>query len=211
MDALQRLLDGRGFTSQVALDALLHYPALLALRTMSIVTIDEGRDDFLIELLTHPRWTDPYGRRGPANAAEVLHINRALDGDMINKLPRWEGKVRWLYPQSHFLKTVLQEVVTENGVASTRYEQLCDDVEYRTGLVQLLTAAGTPRPNMGKLPTSVIGTPQRPRATIEGVVAAAVVTARIGYAFVMGFADPGRVYGSGPYRRGGGATRAQAS
>lgn len=42
------------------LDALLHYPALLALRTMSIVTIDEGRDDFLIELLTHPRWTDPY-------------------------------------------------------------------------------------------------------------------------------------------------------
>jgi hypothetical protein len=160
VDALQRLLDGRGFTSQVALDALLHYPALLALRTMSIVTIDEGRDDFLIELLTHPRWTDPYGRRGPANAAEVLHINRALDGDMINKLPRWEGKVRWLYPQSHFLKTVLQEVVTENGVESTRYEQLCDDVEYRTGLVQLLTAAGTPRPNMGKLPTRVIGTPQ---------------------------------------------------
>jgi hypothetical protein len=151
VDALQRLLDGRGFTSQVALDALLDYPALLALRTMSIVTIDEGRDDFLIELLTHPRWTDPYGRRGPANAAEVLHINRALDGDMINKLPRWEGKVRWLYPQSHFLKTVLQEVVTENGVESTRYEQLCDDVEYRTGLVQLLTAAGTPRPNMGEV------------------------------------------------------------
>jgi hypothetical protein len=80
-----------------------------------------------------PRWTDPYGRRGPANAAEVLQINRALDGDMINKLPRWDGKVRWLYPQSHFLKTVLQEVVTANGVESARYEQLCDDVEYRTG------------------------------------------------------------------------------
>lgn len=42
MDALQRLLDGRGFTSQVALDALLHYPALLALRTMSIVTTTKG-------------------------------------------------------------------------------------------------------------------------------------------------------------------------
>jgi hypothetical protein len=88
VDALQRLLDGRGFTSQVALDALLHYPALLALRTMSIVTIDEGRDDFLIELLTHPRWTDPYGRRGPANAAEVLHINRALDGSLARTHPQ---------------------------------------------------------------------------------------------------------------------------
>ena len=150
MDVLQRLLDGRGFVSQVVLDALLHYPALLALRTMSIVAIDEGRDDFLVEVLTRPRWTDPYGRRGPANAAEVLHINRALDGDMINKLPRWEG-TGWLYPQSHFLKAVLQEVVTENGVESTRYEQLCDDVEYRTGLVQLLTATGTPRPNMGEV------------------------------------------------------------
>ncbi|CPR13154.1 hypothetical protein BN971_04461 [Mycobacterium bohemicum DSM 44277] len=150
VDVLQRLLDGRGFVSQVVLDALLHYPALLALRTMSIVAIDEGRDDLLVEVLTRPRWTDPYGRRGPANAAEVLHINRALDGDMINKLPRWEG-TGWLYPQSHFLKAVLQEVVTENGVESTRYEQLCDDVEYRTGLVQLLTATGTPRPNMGEV------------------------------------------------------------
>jgi hypothetical protein len=90
----------------------------------------------------------------------VLHINRELDGDMINKLPRWEGKVRWLYPQSHFLKTVLQEVATENGVESTRYEQLCDDVEYRTGLVQLLTAAGTPRPNMGEVADERNWTPQ---------------------------------------------------
>jgi SIR2-like domain len=162
--ALQRLLDGRGFVSQVVIDALLHYPALLALRTMSIVTINEGRDGFLVELLTRPRWTDPYGRRGPANAAEVLHINRALDGDMINKLPRWGG-TSWLYPQSHFLKTVLQEVVTENGVETTRYEQLCDDVEYRTGLVQLLTATGTPRPNMGEVASGPSwDAAERPRA-----------------------------------------------
>ena len=104
MGALRRLLDGRGFTSQVALDALLHYPALLALRTMSIVTIDEGRDDFLIELLTHPRWTDPDGRRGPANAAEVLHINRALDGDLISGTNRRQhmGRSQTLSEGEHF-------------------------------------------------------------------------------------------------------------
>jgi hypothetical protein len=80
----------------------------------------------------------------------VLHINSVLNANVINQLPRWYGG-RWLYPQSHFLKAVLEELFTENDIDAVRYRTLCDDVEYRTGLVQFLTSApGALRANSGE-------------------------------------------------------------
>jgi hypothetical protein len=137
VDALQRLLDIRRATvNLVAYDDLRHYPALLALRATSIEAVRLRRDDVMIELLTRPRWRFEGRFLGqPISAAGALHINHILDGNMVNKLPRWNGQ-QWLYPASYLLWTALEDFFEEQGVDAVLYQSLCDDVEYRTGLLQ---------------------------------------------------------------------------
>jgi NAD-dependent SIR2 family protein deacetylase len=149
--AIQWLLDARQFKQNDVVDKLQHYPALLALRTMGITAIRHGRDDVLIALLTRPRWKDPFSRVRFTSVAQVLHINHVLDHGLINDLPRWDGQ-RWLYPPSHLLKIVLEDVLMDPDINLDRYKALCADVEYRTGLVQYLLPPEPSqlRPNSGE-------------------------------------------------------------
>src|ERR1700682_4306690 len=138
-DALQRLMEANRFATVIpAYEELQHYPALLVLRAMRIEAIRHGRENLLIELLTRPRWTNHRRGNRPLTAAGALAINLVLDARMVNNLPRWGSKMEWSYPASHLLKTALEDFFAENGVDPDTYRTLCDDVEYRTGLVQLL-------------------------------------------------------------------------
>ena len=107
-----------------------------ALRAMSIEALRRERDRLLIDLLIKPRWKNRMDRYGPIVAIGVLHMNVVLDGDMVNRLPRWGGGSGWLYPASHLLKTVLQDLFRECGLEQEAYVKLCYDVEYRTALLQ---------------------------------------------------------------------------
>ena len=90
--AVQRLMDARRTSPPlVAYDELRHYPALLALRAMSIEAVRRGRDDVLIELLTEPRWNPLIEGQQPMPAAGALHLNRVLNDDMVNRSQRWKG------------------------------------------------------------------------------------------------------------------------
>ena len=151
VDVLQRLLDGyRTFTGYPILISLQHYPALLALRTMSIVAVHRGRDDLLIELLTKPKWTNPANQYGPKSAAHVLHMQLVLERSVINSLPRWNGG-GWQQPQSHLLSADLQEIFDRYLTGQDRYVTVSHDVEYRTGLVQhLYPEQGGLQPNSGE-------------------------------------------------------------
>jgi hypothetical protein len=133
IEALQWLMDARPREA----NALLHYPALLALRAMSIEAVLSARDGILIELLTQPRWRENPLRAKAINAAEALHINRVIPADLVNTLPTSQPR-GWKYPSSHLLKEVLAKFFADNGIVDARYETVCDDVEYRTGLVQHL-------------------------------------------------------------------------
>ena len=140
VEALQALLDRpqsqpRQLVQTV--DELWQYPSLLALRTMSIEAVRQGRDDLLVTLLTAPRWDDPFYPRRSTVAADVLHMHNVIEPDFANRLPRWNGR-EWRYPPSHLLRTVLTSFFEDHGVDASRYDTLCDDVEYRTGLVQFL-------------------------------------------------------------------------
>jgi hypothetical protein len=137
-NVLRRLLDARRkVISDSSFDALQHYPALLALRAMSIEAVRVGRDDLFVGLLTTPRWNDPFNRTRATSAAQVLHLQRVVDDRNANGLPRWGGE-HWKYPTSHLLRASLHDFFVDHDVHSATYDELCDDVEYGTGLVQHL-------------------------------------------------------------------------
>lgn len=137
-DVLQRLVSARTvFAGSFIglLDGARHYPALLALRTMGLVAVRRKRDDVLIHLLTEVTWRNPLGGRDPILAAEALHQHRILDHDALNTLPRWEG-TKWYFPASHMLRADLREVMLEAVPQEAEYKTLCNNYEYRVGLVQ---------------------------------------------------------------------------
>lgn len=153
VDVLQRLLDAHKMSSgNTVLVGLQHYPALLALRVMSAVAVHRGRDDFFIHLLVTPQWADPFRGNSPVAAAHVLHMDKVLEGNFVNGLPRWDG-TSWLYPPSHLLREDLNDILVDYLGTAERYRMVIDDVEYRTGLVQYLTqesASGAYRSNSGE-------------------------------------------------------------
>lgn len=151
VDVLQRLLDARvTLTGHDIPIHLQHYPALLALRTMSLVAINRGREELVIQLLTNPEWTSPVNSRMSKLPAEVLHLQIVLDGDWVNQLPRWGGD-RWKYPESHLVRTDLEPLFRDYLTGHDRYKELSDDAEYLTGLMQELRhGRGTLRANSGE-------------------------------------------------------------
>jgi hypothetical protein len=151
-DVLQRLLDARVTLTghQIPIN-LQHYPALLALRAMSLVAINRGREDLVVKLLTTPEWDNPANSLASKLPAEVLHLQIVLDGNWIDQLPRWGGGNGWLYPQSHLLRSDLSELFAQYLSGPGQYETLSDDAEYLTGLVQELRhGSGTLRANSGE-------------------------------------------------------------
>ncbi len=149
--AVQRLMDARRTMPQLrAFDDLRHYPALLALRAMSIEAVRLGRDEVMILLLTRLRWDSHVEGQRPIPSAGALHLNRVLPDQLVNQSEKWRGK---RYPASHLIKSQLEDFFGEQGVDSALYRSLCDDVEYRTGLVQHLLPpeqAGFGGANMGE-------------------------------------------------------------
>jgi len=141
-EVLQRLIDARSVRGDGALNQYLmhaqHYPALLALQTIGVVTVHRGHDGLLIRLLTEVSGRDSFGNLELVRVAQMLHMNRVLDANAVNGMPRWSGQ-HWRYPQSHLLREDLREVLREFFFADVDYKIATDDYEFRTGLVQETT------------------------------------------------------------------------
>lgn len=173
IDVLQRLLDARHeLTGQTLLLDLQHYPALLALRTMSIVVVHRGRNDLLIDLFTLPQWEHPGKARAPKHAVNVLHPAEVLnDNGWIDQLPRWGTTRGWLYPSSHLLNSDLSPLFADYLTGSGRYNIVSDDVEYLTGLAQtFLRDPGAHPPNSGEFLLETKwdhGDPERPHSEVR--------------------------------------------
>ena len=137
-DVLERLMDARRKRLSVSwLDALQHYPAHLALRSMSVEAVRNRRDDALINLLTRPRWNDPDNHQNTSWTAYVLNQDSVIASTVIDGgNPRWSDQA-WDYSVSKLMTRVLRDFFVDWGVDSG-YEELCKDVEYRTGFVQYL-------------------------------------------------------------------------
>ncbi|MFC8190842.1 SIR2 family protein [Cellulomonas sp. NPDC057328] len=131
---------------------LQHYPALLAYTTLGTIALARSRDKLFIRLSDEPTWKSPFDR-APARSVEALHQNWLLESEHINTMPRWERPgQRWLYPQSHLLRVVLEPVITE-VLPVSRYHEAIDDFEYATGLLQRIAPGGVETvypPNAGE-------------------------------------------------------------
>lgn len=135
-NVLEALMDARRNVLHLpAHDNLQHFPALLALRAMGIEAVALGQDDLLIELLTKPRWKNRLNRFGATTPAGVLHLNAVLDANLVRNLATLNGFPA-AFPASHLLKVLLEDLFREYGVEDAVYRELCDDVEYRTALLQ---------------------------------------------------------------------------
>ena len=124
---------------------------------MGVEAVKQRHDDVLIELLTRPRWNDPGTLNKSTSAAHTLNIHRVIDDTIINRLPRWKNNnpdwkdtSTWKYAASHLLKEVLSEFFSDQGVDTVSYEAICEDVEYRTGLVQVRRETNNLMSNAGE-------------------------------------------------------------
>lgn len=95
IEVVQAILNRRTVVNGQMVQAfteLRNYPALLALRCASIESVNRGRDEVLIGLLTTPRWDDAFNRNRSTLAADVLHPLNLIDEGHIDGLPRWENR-----------------------------------------------------------------------------------------------------------------------
>lgn len=138
--ALQTLLHARHSATgsyDGALERLRHYPAVLALRTAGVVSVESGRDDVLLHLLHRTAWRDRFGDPSQVAAVQSLHEARVLGDRWVKQLPRWGG-TKYIFPTSHLLRHVLRETLA-GFVAADEYEFAHDRLEYRLGLAQFRT------------------------------------------------------------------------
>lgn len=118
-------------------EALRHLPALIALYSGALAAVASKHDDVLLRLLKEPTWVEPSSNRGEVSAADALHTMRVLDQNLVNAFPRWNNN-KWLWPQSHYLREVLQSTLLPLVGDDSSYKILFDRTEYRVALAQVL-------------------------------------------------------------------------
>ncbi len=136
--ALQRLLQARTEPTGSYMDHLdtaRHYPALLALRGMGAVAVHTGNEKLLLRLFTEPRYRNWLRTDVRLPAVHALHDWMVLEPNVVNGLPRWNGR-QWqrLYPISHLLRQDLREPLRDWIPDDDDYRRTLDAYEYRAAL-----------------------------------------------------------------------------
>ncbi len=148
MRSLQRLMSARGSFSgshNAETEAMRHYPALLCLWAMGVGAIAAGREDVLAGLLIGPTWTPIFGQPIPQPAVHCLNPNLIVAAD--DQAP---GGARWLYPQSHHIRAVSRDSLSEIEPGDDEYKAACDRLEYLASLVAMDTDAPSGFPWAGE-------------------------------------------------------------
>lgn len=137
--AFKRHPDGQ---FQPALTNLMHYPALLAVTTMTATGSLAGRYDLVGPVLISPRYKlATMNNEEPASHA--VHPWRVFENDIANSLPRWNrkpGDGSWLHAASHLVRLELDDVLSVYEPDADQRSKAVDRAEYLIALAQL--AAG---------------------------------------------------------------------
>jgi hypothetical protein len=118
-------------------DALQHLPALALLTVCIASALGAGNESLAARLLSEPQWTDPLQGNEARPAFDVLHTYNVLDADVINKF-RPTGNSQWLYPQSHFLKSVTLPLIEWLVGDLAEATELFARTEYRFALATVI-------------------------------------------------------------------------
>ena len=150
-DALHRLivaaLHDESHRTQVLEDSRF-WPALLLFTAAGTAAVARHRDDVFLYLATRPkaksRRTDDWTQN-----LIVLYPELLLRSDVVNNLPRTEGKK--FYPASHLLKRDLRPLFADLIPDTQEYDDAFHGLEYRLSLLyQSLRSESYLQPNSGE-------------------------------------------------------------
>ncbi|MFF3313531.1 SIR2 family protein [Streptomyces sp. NPDC002952] len=137
VERLTRMRSSFSGSFHEALEALRHYPALLATWTMGVTAVIARREEFLATILTQPTWTTLWGRTQNQPPAVYLNPGRVLPGDLSSVMPPSEG-MRWTVPlQDRFLRQETREPLQAIEPDDTAYQTACTRFEFLASLVAL--------------------------------------------------------------------------
>jgi hypothetical protein len=120
-------------------DDLQHLPALISLVVGSAAALAVGDEGSVIRLQTEPKWTDLFKGNDSRPAFDVIHSYNVLNAEVINGFPS-SGKTKWLYPQSHFLKSAAMPMIESIAGDPGEAEILFNRAEYRAALATAMFA-----------------------------------------------------------------------
>jgi hypothetical protein len=149
--SLRRLISARrpitGGSFNDRTEAMRHYPALLCLWAMGIAVIVADRENLLARFLIEPTWTPIFGKPEPQPAVRCLNPNRIVVADDA------AGGRRWLYPQSHHMRTVSRDTLRQIEPDDDTYQEACDRLEYLASLIVMDTDGPNGLPWVGEFMT----------------------------------------------------------
>jgi hypothetical protein len=140
--AVERLTRIRNSTDTAftdTLEALRHYPALLATWTIGVAAVLARREELLTVIMTRPTWTSPGGNTQPQPPADYLHPSRIIPGDLKDVCPPTPGN-RFAYPQSHLLRQEIREPFQLVEPDDEAYRAACSRFEALASMIAIDTA-----------------------------------------------------------------------
>ena len=149
--SLQRLISARRPITgsyNAPTEAMRHYPALLCLWAMGIGAILADRENLLARFLIEPTWTPIFGKPEPQPAVRCLNPNRIVVAADVAS----DGR-RWLYPQSHHMRTVSRDTLRQIEPDDDTYQGACDRLEYLASLIAMDTDGPNGLPWVGEFIT----------------------------------------------------------
>ncbi|MEH0580052.1 hypothetical protein QBA54_37445 [Streptomyces sp. B21-108] len=123
-----------------ALEALRHYPALLAVWTMGVAAVIAGREEFIGTILTRPVFKSPL-RQDPEEAAIFLNSWDVLPKNSLDRFCRLDPQQAWKYPASHYLRQETAEVLRSVEPNDEAVDAACDRFEFLASLFAYDSAA----------------------------------------------------------------------
>ncbi|MEV8547702.1 SIR2 family protein [Streptomyces sp. NPDC051572] len=119
-----------------ALEALRHYPALLATWTMGVTAVISRREELLATIMAQPTWNTLSGRTRTQPPAVYLNPMRVLATDLKSVMPPAEGRI-WRFPQSRFLRQETREPLRVLEPDDTAYQTACTRFEFLTSMIAM--------------------------------------------------------------------------
>ncbi|MFI8301370.1 SIR2 family protein [Streptomyces nigra] len=119
-----------------ALEALRHYPALLAAWTMGVTAVIARREEFVATIMAQPTWTTLLGKTEVQAPAVYLNPKGVLQGDLNSVMPSPEGK-RWLLPESLLLRKETREPLQVIEPDDTAYQAACTRFEFLASMIAM--------------------------------------------------------------------------
>ncbi|MFC5911643.1 hypothetical protein [Streptacidiphilus monticola] len=110
------------------LEALRHYPSLLATWTTGLAAVISGREGILARILREPQWKAS-GNESLQPPVTYLHPWRILNGGLLTG--------NGIYPQSHLLRDAAREPLRLIEPDDDAYSAACDRLEFLASMIGL--------------------------------------------------------------------------